>query len=254
MKNRMRLSTVLTISLTTVLLTALTHCYFRWDKEFKIPNEAQQIQAPKEGVVTGLSINEYSEGRKLFTLRVEAVKIYRKKVGAFRLGFWKIARLEKVHIEFYAPPCDEQIDPGQQNGSDGPYLSQPIAVKTEDGGPDFGEYLSNIRDLKALQLKGVKGIEIDKIQIHVNQTNNRVSSISADKAKFNPGNKSFTFEGSVKIKSADGRSLECRKICWHPETKKFKTSGHYVARLEDRTLEGRVVETDYLLKELNFGV
>jgi len=180
----------------------------------------------------GLSFEEHFEGRKLFTLKIDTVKILRKKVGFLSLGFFKVTRLENVRIDFY----EVMKNPGS----------------TPHNFLNFEKSLLSKNNLKLLKPKGVKGLEIVKITVNVYREGRLLSSICSDKAKIEFGKKEIIFEGHVRIASGEDRSLECSKIRWITDTQTFRTREHYVAKVNGRIIEGKGLETGYLLEKLNF--
>ncbi|MCK4817855.1 LPS export ABC transporter periplasmic protein LptC, partial [bacterium] len=125
------------------------------------------------------------------------------------------------------------------------------ASLTDRDPPDFTKCLLGREKLKLLNLKGVSGIEMSPVRITVYRNTKVVSSITAGKGKIHFVNSTLILEDKVKIESLEGKWLECEKICWDTVTKRFRTTGHYTARLENSTFEGQGLETDFWLKNLS---
>ena len=208
-------------------------------EDSKVIDHGQEVSRPKTCVATGLRFDEYYEGRKVFSLKTDSLKIVRKKAGFFRLGFWKVAMLENVSIDFYQ--LSDKKEP--RNDADG-------MVNTGTGFSDIGNIVLKHDKFDFMIPKGVKGVEINNITINLHKDGKLLSVMSSDKAKLGSRGKELVFEGNVRMASGKDKLLECSKISWLTDAGKFKTTRCYVARIDNRIIKGTGLETDCLLENL----
>ena len=208
-------------------------------EDSKIIHESQQVSRPKTCVSTGLRFDEYYEGSRVFSLKTDSLKIIRKKVGFLRLGFWKVARLENVCIDFYQL-SDENRPRNDANGM----------VNIGEGFPDLGSLFLKHDKFKSMISKGVEGVEINNITINLHRDGKLLSAMSSDEAKLDSRGKELVFEGNVRMSSGKDKLLKCSKISWLTDARKFRTTRRYVARIDNRIIEGTGLETDCFLENL----
>lgn len=210
-------------------------------EDSKVIDQGQEVSRPKTCVATGLRFDEYNQGRMVFSLKTDSLKIVRKKAGFFRLGFWKVARLENVSIDFY------QLSDKKKPRNDADEM-----VNIGTGFSDIGDIFLKHDKFKFMIPKGVKGVEINNITINLHKDGKLLSAMSSDKAKLGSRGKELVFEGNVRMTSGKDKLLECSKIRWLTDAGKFKTTHRYVARIDNRIIKGTGLETDCLLENLEF--
>lgn len=208
-------------------------------EDSKVIDQGQEVSRPKICVATGLRFDEYNQGRMVFSLKTDSLKIVRKKAGFFRLGFWKVARLENVSIDFY-----------QLSDKKKPRNDADKRVNIGTGFSDIGNIFLKHDKFKFMIPKGVKGVEINNITINLHKDGKLLSAMSSDKAKLGSCGKELVFEGNVRMASSKDKLLECSKIRWLTDARKFKTTRRYVARIDNRIIKGTGLETDCLLENL----
>ena len=220
-------------------------------EDSKVIDQGQEVSRPKICVAAGLRFDEYNQGRMVFSLKTDSLKIVRKKAGFFRLGFWKVARLENVSIDFYQlsdkkkprNDADKRVNIGTGFDAD-----EMVNIGT--GFSDIGNIFLKHDKFKFMIPKGVKGVEINNITINLHKDGKLLSAMSSDKAKLGSCGKELVFEGNVRMASGKDKLLECSKIRWLTDAGKFKTTRRYVARIDNRIIKGTGLETDCLLENL----
>ena len=210
----------------------------RYD-DSKVIDQGQKVSWAKTCVATGLRFDEHYEESRVFSLKTDSLKIVSKKAGFFRLGFWKVARLENVSIDFY-----------QLSDKKKPCNDADKMVNIGTGFSDAGNLFLKHDKFKFMIPKGVKGVEINNITINLHKDGKLLSVMSSDNAKFGSRGKELVFEGNVRIASGKDKLLECSKIRWLTDAGKFKTTRRYVARIDNRIIKGTGLETDCLLENL----
>lgn len=208
-------------------------------EDSKVIDQGQEVSRPKTCVATGLRFDEYNQGRMVFSLKTDSLKIVRKKASFFRLGFWKVARLENVSIDFY------QLSDKKKPRNDADEM-----VNIGTGFSDIGNIFLKHDKFKFMIPKGVKGVEINNITINLHKDGKLLSAMSSDKAKLGSRGRELVFEGNVRMASGKNKLLECSKISWLTDAGKFKTTRRYVARIDNRIIKGTGLETDCLLENL----
>lgn len=208
-------------------------------EDSKVIDQGQEVSRPKTCVATGLRFDEYNQGRMVFSLKIDSLKIVRKKASFFRLGFWKVARLENVSIDFY------QLSDKKKPRNDADEM-----VNIGTGFSDIGNIFLKHDKFKFMIPKGVKGVEINNITINLHKDGKLLSAMSSDKAKLGSRGRELVFEGNVRMASGKDKLLECSKISWLTDAGKFKTTRRYVARIDNRIIKGTGLETDCLLENL----
>jgi len=196
------------------------------------------MRDPEGCIARGLRIDEHFEGRRLFSLKADRLKVSGKKAGFLRLGFWKVAKFENLSIDFYSKPCGTEIQDSNGRVIDGAEFS------------DLGDFFMRNDKLKRMMPKGVKGVEISNISINQYREGRIVSSLRSDQAKVDFRGKELVFKGNVKMACGNGKTLQCGKMSWLAEAKKFKTSEPYVLKTRHQTLRGKGLQTDYRLENM----
>ena len=225
-----KINIVILIGLIACVLTSLLR--LTSDKK----SNKDKINLPERTVFTGLNYTEYLENEKVFSFKIGSIEVLRRKIGFFRLGFYKIAKIENVCLNFYK-------------------VDNPNSRDKLNLGLSFKKFLSSYGkklgyDIKRLIGESIRGIEIEKIRINIYNGVTLLSSISSDKAQVDFGKKEVIFKGNVKIASILDRLLECERIRWAQETDRFKTKGSYRLRIKDKIIKGKELETDYLLAKV----
>lgn len=202
-----------------------------------------ELSFPENCVAQGLRLDEELEGKRVFSLKVDTIRILGKKAGFLRLGFWKVARLENVCLDFYqqADGNREQKTPAGLPATNGRY---------GHGFPDLFDLFAGDDGLKLPRLDGVKGIEMSNIKLRIHRAGKIILALSSDKAEINPHAKELIFQGNVRIASGKSRLLETGEIRWLRDEKKFRTTDRYRVKTQGGIMEGKGLEADYLLEKI----
>jgi hypothetical protein len=196
--------------------------------------ELESRSAEDNHVAQGLRIEEHLGSRKVFSCRIDKLKVVGKKKGFFRLGFWKVARLENVRIDIYPHAA----------------LSHE-AIVASTMYPDLPTLFTRNDKFKRIMPKGVRGVEIDNIEINFCQGGQVRSSLTSDKATIDGQRHAFVFEGHVRILTDNGKTLECRKASWLADARALTTHGAYVLNTQNGVIRGQGFQTDFLLSNVD---
>ena len=199
-------------------------------------------------VGTGIHIDEYLKGKRIFTLKTDSVSVRGKKAKFLRLGFWKVAEMENVTLDFYyyTPVSEEHRSEDLLSSSEG-------LLKAWDGYTDMTRLFTKNNKLRQMFPGNVKGLEIEGMTVRVYEDGELESSLSSDHAKLGSEGDEFVFEGDVQLASRNGKRLTCGKLFWLSDERKFKTEGSYVLKDKEKMISGRGVETDHGLEEMTFS-
>ncbi len=208
----------------------------------KTESVLEEVRSPGGFVAKGLRIEEHLDGQRAFSLELDNLRVVGKKAGFFRLGFWRVARLENVRINLYQQPNKATTH------GDGETLGTQNAVSAV--GPDLTGLFTRNDKLKRMLPKGVKGIEMVGVTINVYYHGKVISSLSSKGARMDSRGKGLAFEGAVKMVSRDGLALECGKMAWSADRKTLTTLGPFLLKTKEETVRGQGLETDLALEQI----
>lgn len=178
----------------------------------------------------GISSVEFKDNRKIFELETDQIKISKKKVGVFRIGFLKIAEINKLKINCY-------LDPDTQDSTENIL--------------NFDRVLFNNNALKSLSLDSIREIKIKNIEINLFKKDELISSIKSDSAGIGFYKKGFVFSGNVFIRS-NNRSLNTQSILWLKDKNQFNTTDNFLLTTDASIIKGKGLSCDYMLDDIHF--
>lgn len=208
-----------------------------------VPKKGKKIVAsklPDTMSVTGKTINQYHNGKKLYTLKIGKFRICSKKIGFVKIGFLKIAMINDVVMDIYLGNLDE-----------GKELSLDDNVVKSDDFTIF-KHLETDSDWETMIRRyKIKGVEIKGIKINFHRGEKTVCSISSKSASMEYKNKDFILKGNTTI-VADNRILKSHKIIWQNNNRKFLVNGKYELIEQDSVKRGECLKTDFLLRKIEY--
>ena len=182
-----------------------------------------RINNSKEMSAKGLSFNGYIDAQKTLSFRADTFEIARKKIGFFRIGFYKTAKIKGLKIDIFFYP--EQKKPFEES-------------------VDLEQYLLKNESLDAFRL--------ENIEINFYQNNHKVSSIQSDHAGINLYYNDLTFYGNVLIDCESKGTLHSPSLRWVSEERLFSTTDTYRLIKGESIFEGKGISCDYMLNLVNF--
>lgn len=195
---------------------------------------------PDSMSITGQTIDHYQNDKKLYTLRIGKFRICSKKIGFVKIGFLKIAQINNVKLDIF---LDNQNDINKKTSLIDMAKGDDIAIF---------EHLETNSYLEAMIDKHkIKGIEIEDITIYIHRGQKIICSISSKSVSLDRENRAILFKGNSTI-VADSRILKSHKISWQDRGRKFLVNGKYELINQDSVKVGECIETDFLLREIEF--
>ena len=228
-------------TLATGILLAAT---LLWVIKTRVPEFPQPVPAPfqenrihEKTIATGLKIDNYASGGKTLSMSIDRLRVVKKKIGFFRLGFLKIARVEDVTLDWY-----EGIIPGRKQTS-GP------AEDSEN--PVNSKHLSDLlNNLKKYLPGNIKGVELTPLKINYFRNQRCILSIHADSAAPGHQGQRIVFKGNVKLLADFEKKLKCEKMTWLIDKKRFVSKSSFVFQDNHHQIKGKGFKTDFALTEI----
>ena len=190
-----------------------------------------KVNYSKKMYVSGLSFIEFTDTQKTFSLKANTIEIFKKKIGFFRMGFFKAAKINGLKINLYFNPAGE---------------------KTIEDSMDLEQYLLNNESIKTLSLNNIKELKIEDIEINFFRNDQLVSSIKSDQASMAFYKKDFVFSGNVSILSGNEKTLQSHSLRWINGKKQFSTTDDYQLSTGVFMIKGKGMSCDYMLDNMHF--
>jgi len=185
----------------------------------------------KEMSASGLSFNTYNDNQKTISFKADTIEIARKKVGFFRIGFYKTAKINGLQIGIFFYPEQKKLF---------------------EGSADLAQYLLNNESFETLSLDNIKELVIKDIEINFYQNDHMVSSIKSDHADIKFYKKDLTFSGNVLIACGNEKALRSHSLSWVVAENQFSTTDTYRLIMGEYIFEGKGISCDYMLNKVNF--
>jgi len=189
----------------------------------------------------GISYVEYHGDKKVCSVSINSFSVERARLGPFAIGPLHIARLNKVTVDLYLDGMDSRLE----------NIKEKIL---ESGKIDFEHLISNIKKNLSIQIKKIKGIKIDKISLNLWENEKRVFRISSDTATVDHKTGDLIFTGHAIMDAGQNGKLQSYRIRWERKTRLFKVIDPFYLIKDGKRMEGKGIETDCLLKRINYQV
>jgi hypothetical protein len=200
------------------------------------PPVSNPVEPHEKIIATHLRIDDYRNGGRTVYIEIDQLSVVHKKMGFFRLGFMKTARMEHTRIDFYEPSS---------------------TLKTQKNTPVTGlgsDRLTNqLSWLKHYLPGNITGIEMIDVRFSFLKTSgNPTCSISAEKAWAGMQASKIIFTGNVKVVTNSGAEMSGQKIVWLTDTGKLTTDRSYIIKKGGQEMRGQGLETDFALSTIEF--
>ena len=206
---------------------------FQFSTKRTVNTGLPRINHSKEMFAKNLSFNGYKDAQKTLFFKADTVEVAQKKIGFFRIGFYKTAKIKGLQVDIFFYP--EQKKPFEES-------------------VDLKQYFLNNESFVAFRLDNIKELNIRDVEINFYQNNHKVSSIQSDHAEINFYNKDLTFYGNVLIDCESKRTLHSPSLSWVGEENQFSTTDAYRLIKGESIFEGKGISCDYMLnKEIFFS-
>jgi len=188
----------------------------------------------------GISFVEYHGDKKVYSVSIDSFSIERARIGPFAIGPLHIAHLNKVAIDVYEEGIESRLD-------------EKFEEKTTKGDLlDLQNPISSIRKNLPSQMKKVKGIELKDISLNLWKNEKRIFRISSDTANVDRKTGDIVFTGHANMDAGKNGKVLSHRIRWDRKTHFFKILGSYYLIRDGKQIEGKGIETDYLLKKISY--
>ncbi len=226
---------VLVLGLATVSLFAFI-TFFLYTRAPAPPPVSNTAEPHEKIIATQLKIDDFRNGGRTIYIEIDRLSVVHKKMGFFRLGFMKTARLEHTRVDFYEPSS---------------------ILKTQKNIPMTGfgsdRLTTTLSWLKHYLPGNITGIEMIDVRFSFLKTSgNRTCTISADKASVGMHGKKITFTGNARVVTNSGAELSGQKIVWLTDTGKLTTGRSYIIKKGRQEIRGQGLETDLALSTIGF--
>jgi hypothetical protein len=178
----------------------------------------------------GISFFESHGEKKVYRVSIDNFSVEGARLGPFAIGPLVVAHLNKVTVDLYL----EGIESG-------------LGRLTERASLDFERPISNIR--KNLPSR-IKTIKLDNISINLWKSEKRIFRISSDTATVDRKTGEIIFTGHANMDAGENGNLISHRIRWDKDTGLFKVIDPYILVKNGKKIEGKGIETDYLLNKI----
>ena len=118
---------------------------------------------------------------------------------------------------------------------------------------DLDDLLTGKESIKRLVPKQIRGVEVTNIVLNIYRGDEWISSLSGGHAQILPRGGGIVIEDDVLLASSNGNTLKCKEINWSSRTDKLSALGAYELKVDNRTVSGRGLLTDYRLEHVEFA-
>jgi hypothetical protein len=191
----------------------------------------------------GISFVEYHGDKKVYTIAIDSFYVERARLGPFAIGPFRVVYLNKVDVELYQEGIESKLEQEIKENR-----TEKIEKKREI--LNFDSTLLDIRRKLPIEIKKVKGIEIKEISINLWKKGERIFRISSNSAIVDRKTKDLIFTGQANLDAGENGKLISHRIRWDRKTKMFKIADSYYFIKDGRRVEGKGIETDYLLTRM----
>lgn len=231
----------------------------------------------------GISFVEYHGDKKVYAVSIDSFSIEREKLGPFSIGPLSVAHLKNVKVDIYLDEAEGEISPhpnllplrpertrlwreGEKEERVVPQREKgkssenplPPGERTEvRGGEKQGLNLENplsgIKRNLPKEIKKVRGIKLKDISFNIWRDEKKIFSISSESATIDKETGDIIFTGHATIDAGNNGKLVSHRIRWSKKTQLFSVPDSYYLIKDGRRTEGKGIETDYLLRKINYN-
>gem|GEM_PF-4660633 len=196
-------------------------------------------------IIRGFQYSNYHKGRKALNIRAAKFSVEKKKIGIFKFSPLKIARFRDAEIDFYG-----QTDPPDENMS-----QMHKALSGKDSSAATGKDISfkgvlSSEMLPPPALKGSVSAICEPVRINLFLNDAPRTMVQAEKAIVDPRQRRMILRKNVQVNSG-GLNLSTDRLVIYPETGLFEIDKKYVLKMQDKTVTGEKLTTDFYLKKVS---
>ena len=205
----------------------------------KYSSPLEEYKSSKLAFSKGISFVEYHGDKKVYSISIDSFSIERARLGPFAIGPLHMAHLNKVTVDLYFEGIESKLDKEKMKGAEWEIL-------------DFENPILNIKRILPFQIKKIKGIELKEISLNLWKDEKRIFRISSDTATVDRKTGDIIFTGHANMDAGENGKLISHRIRWDRKTRFFKVIDSYYLIKDGKRMEGRGIETDFLLRKINY--
>jgi hypothetical protein len=202
-------------------------------------------QAPPSHAINGFRFTSNQAGHLSIDIQADRFVLKKKKMGMFRLGLINEALFRNVHIDLYGKR--RQTTDNVAVSSEAP----PGTVYIE--APEIGEtyafsHAFSPEHLASLRLKKIAAVRMAPIAMRFWVEDQVKIRVRADQAVLAASPRQMELKGNVRWHSGD-TELQTDSLVVIITDNKIEAPGAYRIKREAKVLQGRKLETDFLLQD-----
>jgi hypothetical protein len=283
---RLLLSILIALLLTVCLATL-------WSllSSYRLRSTAGSRPSDKLASIQGWKIHRSNGNTTVYRGSIESFTIERAKLGPFAIGPLRVARLQKVVIDFYLEGLLSNPGPAKRpaNISNAEPEKHPSKRSNAQSAKDLsrippaepqkslskisaGEPARHPSKIETFGIDTLEGpltdiqsglfyrssttriVEITGICLNLWAGEKRVFKISSDHARIDRQTRDLVFIGHASLDAAENGSIISHRITWVRKTSLFRIKDPFVLTKAAETKEGTELETDYQLKTINYHI
>ncbi|MBU1195545.1 MAG: LPS export ABC transporter periplasmic protein LptC [Proteobacteria bacterium] len=201
------------------------------------PEPPRVTQLHEKTIATDLKIDDYAWGKKTFSIQIEKLRVVKKKMEFFRLGFFKIARVEGVTLNWYENSSQTRAS-----------LTNPME---DSKNQDRSQRLSDLLNKLKKYLPGnIRDVELTRVKMIFFQDEKTISTIYSDLASPGLQGQGIVFTGNVRIITESNKKLKCGKLTWLTADKKLISAESFIFEDSGLKTQGKGFRTDLELNKI----
>lgn len=193
----------------------------------------------------GISFIEYHRDQKVYFVSIDSYYIERARIGPFAISPLHILYLNNVDIDLYYEGIKSKLESEIKE-------DEIQKIEKSEEILNFDQIFSDMRKKMPSEAKKLKGIEIHKISINLWKEGERIFRISSDSATIDRKTKDLIFSGKANLDAGINGRIISHRIRWDKKTHLFKIMDPFYLIRNGKKIEGKGIETDYLLKKISY--
>ena len=195
--------------------------------------------APSEGFEL-----KYLKGDiKVYEASIGSFSLKKAKLGPFAIGPLNVARFEKVAIDMYTEGLLTDAD-----------RDNDISKLDTFGVDNLESLFGRIKEDSLFRKRKIGIIDINGISLNLWEGEKKVFNITSDRLTMDRRTGDVIFIGHASLDAAENGSVIAHRIRWVKKSSLFRIEDAYILTRGNDRKEGRGLETDHLLKKIEYEV
>jgi len=261
--------------LIALILTVCVATFWSLLTSYRLRNAPESHPSDRLASIQGWKIHRSNGNTTVYQGSIESFSIERVKLGPFAIGPLRVARLQKVVIDFYLEGLLSNAEPAKHSSKSS--NAQPVKDLSTISPPDPHKISaaapakppSMMESFRIDTLEGpfadiqnglfyrgrtTRIVEITGVCLNLWAGEKRVFRISSDHARIDRQTRDIVFIGHASLDAAENGSIVSHRITWVRKTSLFRIKDPFILTKADETKEGRELETDYQLKTISYHI